>query len=221
MELVRMSLGAGAGAGADADADAATARFADLRERVRNCLDVARSGARRAGFDDQQIETALFAVLAWIDEEAMTRDWAGASAWRRTPLQHEQFATNRAGALFFERLAALPLTAHAVREVYALVLLAGFTGRYAARPVAELDTLRAAQLDLLAAGAPPLAAGQPLFAPGAVLVATKAPRRVRAGLRRHRLAPILLFVVPVALLGGLYTAYALALARQAARLVAG
>ncbi|MGI4814933.1 MAG: DotU family type IV/VI secretion system protein [Janthinobacterium lividum] len=97
-------------------------------------LDAAAVNARGMGFDDALIEAAEFAVVAWLDECAMLSSGAGTAAWRRAPLQRLRFGTTLAGQQFFERLDALPEHASAAREVYALMMLAGFRGEYTHRP---------------------------------------------------------------------------------------
>ena len=101
-------------------------------------LDAAAARAAEHGHSQDQIQQALFAVVAWIDEAAMTRPWPGASAWRLAPLQRHYFSTTRAGVEFFQRLQALPDDATSVREVYGLMLVAGFAGHYTIKPPGEL-----------------------------------------------------------------------------------
>ena len=107
-----------------------------------NQLEVAAGRARERGYVEAWVRESLFAVVAWVDETAMTTAWPGAADWRRSPLQRHYFFTTRAGVEFFQRWQALPEEAGPVREVFGLALLAGFAGHYATRPACELDDFR-------------------------------------------------------------------------------
>lgn len=128
-------------------------------------LDQACARARDRGYEQAEVGAALFAIVAWIDEAAMTSPWPGAGHWRLTPLQRHYFATTRAGSEFYQRLQALPENATQVREVYGLVLVAGFQGEYAARAPGEFESWRVQLLEQIRQeqGMPGFAAGQALF----------------------------------------------------------
>lgn len=49
-------------------------------------LDGAANRARELHFAEAEVREALFAVVAWIDEAAMSGEWPGAAEWRRAPL---------------------------------------------------------------------------------------------------------------------------------------
>jgi type VI secretion system protein ImpK len=134
-------------------------------DRMREVLDRAHKQALDQGVDAEAAQSSLFAVVAWADELAMTRDWAGASAWRQAPLQRHYFSTTRAGNEFFSRLEALPEENMDVREVYALAMLAGFHGRYTYRPHEELAEYRHELLQRVAQerSMAPLTPEEPLF----------------------------------------------------------
>ncbi|CAM3697203.1 DotU family type IV/VI secretion system protein [Bordetella tumulicola] len=199
---------------AQADQDASS-----LSEQLKVTLDAAVSRALGSGSDPNDVQLALFAVVAWIDERAMSRDWPGAAAWRLAPLQRHYFGTTRAGVAFFEKLEALPDEATEVREVYALMLLAGFHGRYAHRPVGEVAEYRRALLERVAQERQmdPLSADQPLF-PESGAGARRPLRRAR-GLMPS-LASLLLIVLPLCVLLGLYLFLDFRLAQTATALLA-
>ncbi len=194
-------------AGADADGVAAT---------IKASLDRAAARAARAGYSTEQVQGALYATVAWIDELAMSMEWPGSARWRLSPLQRHYFATTRAGVGFFERLEALPENETEVREVYALMLVAGFQGDFAYRPAAELQAYRSELLDRVAqeGGMAPFGGGSPLFP--ATQVGTGA-----AGLRRTgpSMSALLLILVPLALLVMLYVFLDYRLLQEAAELV--
>lgn len=193
MELARVAI-SGATSAPDADG---------LRAELKQSLDAAVERVQANGYTAAEAQASLFAVVAWIDEMAMSRDWPGTASWRLAPLQRHYFSTTRAGVEFFERLEALPDDAVEVREVYALALLAGFSGRYTHRAPAELADYRAAALEKIATqrNLAPLAPDQPLFPQPGVRAAKVAPYRRGIG---PSLATLLLVIVPLCTLLGLY-----------------
>jgi type VI secretion system protein ImpK len=167
-------------------------------------IDAANAASRRSGFNEREVLDAQFAVVAWIDETAMTFAWDGAAAWRFAPLQRRYFGTARAGVEFFQKLEAFTLDAHAVREVFALVLVAGFEGQFAGRPKVELAAYRNAVLDSLLSGADvTLSANARLF-PSRGFVDPAAWMRARRG---PWLALFVTIGLPLALLAVLYGGY--------------
>ena len=84
----------------------------------------------------EQIEAIKFALVAFIDETALSpaNDFPLRREWEQLPLQLEYFKGRLAGNKFFERLDTLlaqPETEGAdVVEVYYLCLLLGFKGKY-------------------------------------------------------------------------------------------
>ena len=202
--------------------DAAKAGLADVAQTQENLstrlialLDEAGNRAREHQFAEAEIREALFAMVAWIDESAMSRDWPGAPQWRRSPMQRHYFSTSRAGVEFFQRLEALPESAQGAREVFALVLLSGFQGRYATRPGGELANYRRQCLERLVLDnqMAPLDAFSQLF----LQPRNNLPQRAlqpRRGLPGMALA--LLVAVPLLALVALYLGLDLALGQQVA-----
>jgi len=179
-------------------------------------LDHAAARAARDGYSPEQVKNTLYATVAWIDEMAMSFEWPGSAAWRLSPLQRHYFATTRAGVGFFDRLGALPEDETQVREVYALMLVAGFQGDFAHRPAAELQTFRAELLGRVAheSGMAPLGAGRPLFPD--LYAKGGRPQARRTG---PSAAAVLTVVVPVAILLVLYLYLNSQLAHQVAELI--
>jgi type IV/VI secretion system ImpK/VasF family protein len=96
--------------------------------RARELVDRAKAAAQADGKRADQVDSAAFAVIAWIDE-IMARN----PAWLvsgSTPLQVAMFNTNNAGNEFFTHLSALKQDQDEVREVYYHALLSGFVGQY-------------------------------------------------------------------------------------------
>lgn len=87
----------------------------------------ARERATAAGHAPAHVESASFALVAWLDE-ILARDplW-GLGA---TPLQVQLFNSNNAHSEFFHHLSALQAEDSELREVYWHALVHGFTGQY-------------------------------------------------------------------------------------------
>jgi type VI secretion system protein ImpK len=176
-------------------------------------LDQASARAHEYGFDTQAVEQSLFAVVSWIDEVAMTTTWSGAHAWRLAPLQRRYFSTTHAGVQFFERLDALDDEATAVREVYAIVLIAGFHGHYGHGREGELSIYRRRLLERVLAerGLTPANAAHPLF-PSAIPTEYSKQRYSRR--TRPFMAWLLVVGGPLLLLALLYVVLDTSLAIQ-------
>jgi len=181
-------------------------------------LDQAASRARDLHYDEAQVREALFAVVAWIDETAMTHPWPGAVDWRRAQLQRHYFSTTRAGVEFFQRLEALPESATGAREVFGLALLAGFTGRFATRPGGELTDYRRQLLQRIARDGQmqALDAYSPLFHQPQIAYE---PRRAQIRRRLPGLSLLLVVVLPVIALIALYISLDWPLATLATQLM--
>lgn len=188
--------------------DAARAALADpaqtaatFAQKMKATLDSANAQSLEHGFSEEDTHAALFAVVAWVDELAMTQPWAGAAAWRMDPLQRQYFSTTRAGTEFFEKLEALPDTSTDVREVYALALLAGFNGRYTHRPPDELTEYRSNVLKQVAQERGMTATGELLFPQAGALAQAPVQRTRNIG---PSYATFLLIFVPLICLAILY-----------------
>lgn len=208
MEYARHSLDEPAGH------DAAT-----LGAELMNRLEAACARALERGCAQEDVDQALFAVVAWLDEMAMAHAWEGARAWRLTPLQRHYFSTTRAGSEFYERLQALPEEDVAVREVYALALVAGFRGEFRTRPASAFQ----ACIQPLIQGIqtldkhPGLGTGMPVF-PGAL------PGRYLQGQgqfhrRRPTLSLLLIVGLPLAVIAAVYLYLDFSLGQLAASLI--
>lgn len=105
----------------------AEAPVAEVHAGVRARLERARAAALAAGKRPEHVESAAFAVVAWLDEVIARNPayWGGSS-----PLQVALFNTNNAGNEFFYHLGNLKAGEDEVREVYYHVLLLGFVGQY-------------------------------------------------------------------------------------------
>jgi type VI secretion system protein ImpK len=81
----------------------------------------------------QDVNDAIYALAAFIDEQVLRSPWQGRQQWMARPLQLIYFGEATAGEGFFQRMQALqadPSRSH-VLEVYYLCLALGFQGQYA------------------------------------------------------------------------------------------
>ncbi|MBT2333141.1 DotU family type IV/VI secretion system protein [Variovorax paradoxus] len=95
------------------------------QQQARWLLDAARASA--SGTPSAQIESAAFAMVAWIDEILARHPGAGTGA---APLQVQLFNSNNAHSEFFHHLSALTAQDDELREVYWHALAHGFKGQY-------------------------------------------------------------------------------------------
>lgn len=100
-----------------------------LKNAVQARIDRAQTKALEYGYDSTEVDAALFALVAWIDETVMTSKHPQLVVWRLAPLQRHYFQTHNAGVGFYERLGSLTSEQTAAKEVFAMVLLAGFKGQ--------------------------------------------------------------------------------------------
>ena len=104
-----------------------TLTHGDAQREALRLLDIARADADVAGATATQIESAAFAMVAWLDEILARHPDAVDGA---APLQVQLFNSNNAHSEFFHHLSALGAQDHAVREVYWHALAHGFKGQY-------------------------------------------------------------------------------------------
>src|SRR5689334_18338536 len=97
------------------------------QQRALHLLDQARAAAGEAGSTQAHVESATFAVVAWLDEVFARHPAWTASA---TPLQVQLFNSNNAHCEFFHHLSALQPGDGEVREIYWHALVHGFKGQY-------------------------------------------------------------------------------------------
>lgn len=174
-------------------------------------IERARDHAACAGAHQADVEDALFAVCAWIDEALLNSGWHDADRWTLGLLQKRHFDTSHAGVAFFERLDALDGARANVLEVYLLCLQLGFRGRHGYDDGDRgLDAIRLRALDALSAhvppGEPPFPAAYPRPGPHAVAAKARARRRIaRAGLN---------FGLPLAILLSLCLIYHVVVVRM-------
>lgn len=98
-----------------------------VQQRIMEAMATARAAAQRDGKRPQDVDEAVFAVVAWVDEIiARFPNWSQGIS----PLQMRLFNTHNAGDEFFVHLRQLTPQQDEVREVYFTVLTLGFVGQY-------------------------------------------------------------------------------------------
>lgn len=106
-----------------------------FRAHVKRLMARADREAREAGYADETVRYAVYALIALLDESVLNSPRELFSAWAGRPLQEEVFGDHMAGETFYAYLDALlegpadPERADLL-EVYLLCLLLGFRGRY-------------------------------------------------------------------------------------------
>lgn len=178
---------------------------APFRARVEQELSKARLNAIDSGYSEADINQALFAVVAWIDEVVMCSTWSGAAAWRRQPLQKALFNTTTGGVEFFSRLDKLRGGDDAVREVYFLCLTLGFKGCYAngGDDRSTLNAIKAGELKLLSGSEEPLTNNVLLFPQAYNTVIKNRPKK-RSFFSHYTLT---LLLVPIGIFTILYSVF--------------
>ncbi|KVD73641.1 type VI secretion system protein ImpK [Burkholderia sp. ABCPW 14] len=187
---------------------------AEVALRFEILIESARDHAACGGASEADVDDALFAVCAWIDEAILNSGWDDADRWTLRLLQKRYFDTSHAGVEFFERLETLDGERADVLEVFLLCLRLGFRGRYGydgdSRP---LEAIQRRAIEALSAQAASRAAGEPPFPAAyagieshATVAKARAHRRIGfAGLN---------FGLPLAILLSLYLIYHIVIARM-------
>lgn len=114
-------------------ADVEVPEYAAVRERLLGQLSSVEGAAVQGGYSAAQARVALFAVVAFVDEQLVSHPWAGRENWSRNLLQRHYFDTTNAGVEFFARLDGLNPFNPAeldIREVYYYCLTLGFCGKF-------------------------------------------------------------------------------------------
>ncbi|XOF34788.1 MAG: DotU family type IV/VI secretion system protein [Candidatus Electrothrix sp. YB6] len=175
-------------------------QYTDARQVHEHCLGLieeVRECGRQRGYDQQQFEEALFAVIVWMDEAILCADLPFRSEWSNHLLQRHLFHTNNGGDEFYDRLEAADRQDEQLLEVFAYCFALGFRGRFYGDP-ASLEERRAALYSRLDNGSAP---SKKLF-----------PAGYRSSNERHGYRPpkmymlrsFALFLVPLSVLIGIY-----------------
>jgi type VI secretion system protein ImpK len=117
-----------------------------FRAQIWEAVKQADQEARRRGYTAEDIELAIFAVVAFLDESILNLRSPVFADWPRQPLQEERYGHHIAGEIFFQNLQKMLGRNESqdladLLEVYQLCLLLGFAGRYSIGNRGELRTI--------------------------------------------------------------------------------
>jgi type VI secretion system protein ImpK len=117
-----------------------------FREQIWEAVKTAQADAMRRGYNGDDIELAVFAVIAFLDECVLLLQSPISADWRRLPMQQQRYGHDIAGETFFQNLQKLLSRSEThdladLLEVYYLCLLLGFAGRYSIGGRGELAAI--------------------------------------------------------------------------------
>jgi type VI secretion system protein ImpK len=106
-----------------------------FRQQLWAGVKLADDDARRRGYNADDIELAIFGVVAFLDESILNLRSPVFADWPRQPMQEERYGQQLAGEIFFQNLNKLLARTDSQEladliEIYYLCLLLGFAGRY-------------------------------------------------------------------------------------------
>ncbi len=121
---------------------------ASFRAQLWSGVRMAEDEARRHGYSSEDVELAVFAVVAFLDASILNLNSPVFADWARQPMQEERYGHHVAGEIFFQNLHKLLARQDSQEladliEVYLLCLLLGFEGRYSLGGRAELRSISA------------------------------------------------------------------------------
>ena len=82
----------------------AVADAESFRYQIRETLKSAAGEAQRRGYNGDDVQLAVFAVVAFLDESILNLRNPVFADWPRRPLQEEMFGHHVAGEIFFQNL---------------------------------------------------------------------------------------------------------------------
>lgn len=118
----------------------------DFRANAKELIRRATQDAAGRGYTPEDVKTAAFAVVAFLDESVLTSKSTVFSTWSRLTLQEELFGEHMAGETFFRYVQQLLSRRDSVEtvdvlEVYYLCMLLGYRGRYGSSGDGELRAI--------------------------------------------------------------------------------
>lgn len=116
----------------------------NLRKEIALLVQDLDKRGRKHGYADEDIKAARYALLALIDETILNSQWSFKDQWSDRPLQLEYFGEHMAGERFFdllERIRQKGAQKVDLLEVFCVVLILGFQGKYKLRGREELNNL--------------------------------------------------------------------------------
>ena len=115
-----------------------------LRKRVMELLDDIERKSLSSGIEHNKVQSAKFALAAFIDETIIGSEWTNKTEWLSEPLQLKLFNCFNAGEEFFKKLSQLRERIREnidVLEVYFLCLSLGYKGKYMMEAPEQVRTI--------------------------------------------------------------------------------
>lgn len=117
-----------------------------FRYQIREALKSADNESRKRGYTGEDIQLAIFAAVAFLDEVILNTHNPVFRDWPRRPMQEELFGHQVAGEVFFQHLQKLLARDESqdtadLLEVFYLCMLLGFTGKYSIGGRGDLKAL--------------------------------------------------------------------------------
>ncbi|HAT1773629.1 TPA: DotU family type IV/VI secretion system protein [Legionella pneumophila] len=103
-----------------------TVSYNEFRQAV--LLHIKEIKNRGGSLDENELNAALFAVCAWIDESVQESLWEGKSEWQHRLLQTELFNTANAGDEFFTYLSKITPNQKDLFRIFYRCMILGFKG---------------------------------------------------------------------------------------------
>lgn len=106
-----------------------------FRRHLLQALQMADQDARARGYTSEDVKSALFAVVAFVDEAVLNCNNPVFADWSRKPLQEELTDEHMGGVVFYQKLRGVmerpdSLALADLLEVYLLCLQLGYRGQY-------------------------------------------------------------------------------------------
>jgi len=120
-----------------------------FRAQIWEAIKSADAESRRRGYTAEDIELAIFAVIAFLDESILNLHSPTFADWPRQPMQEERYGHHIAGEIFFQNLQKLlgrndSQELADLLEIYDLCMLLGFSGKYTLGGRGELKHIQQA-----------------------------------------------------------------------------
>jgi type VI secretion system protein ImpK len=122
----------------------------DVRKGVTALFRELEGKGTRAGYSDEDVKAAVYGLCALIDETILNSRWSFKDQWADRPLQLQYFGEHMAGERFFdllERVRQKGQRKAELLEVFALILILGFQGKYKLRGREEVAKLTQAVVE--------------------------------------------------------------------------
>jgi type VI secretion system protein ImpK len=108
-----------------------------FRSQIFGAIESAKAEGLRRGYTQEDVNVAVFAVVAFLDESILNSANRTFAHWQSKPLQQELFGTDEAGDIIFRNISRLlgqkdSESLADLLEVHQLVLALGLRGRYSA-----------------------------------------------------------------------------------------